>query len=409
MFQLLSDHIENAYHSLRSNRGRTLLTVLGIAIGIASITCILAISDGVRDMVHSQVSAFDGRLAVVRPGFQSSDPNNLLNPVTQQSFSTSTLTDADTAALEHLPGVQAAVPLMTIEGTLHAQQASSSNSVVLATTSDFAKVANITMLSGQFLDDVAEDNTAVIGRGLAVSLFETDHPIGQVFTMRGQQFSIVGVMQQNSTPINFNNVDLNNAVVVSFNEGKLFNQGRSQIQQIDILTKNASDLPGVVKNANALLLKQHLGEHDFTLTNGKTITQPTSQLFVAITGVMTAIAAISLFVGGIGIMNIMLVSVAERTREIGIRKAVGATQGAIVSQFLIESLIMSCVGGVIGYASGYVIAFIISVFLYFTPGFSWQTAAIAVIMTIVVGIVFGLYPSLKAAHKNTIDSLRQYQ
>lgn len=409
MLQLFSDHIENAYHSLKCNRGRTLLTVLGIAIGIASITCILAISDGVRYMVNSQVSAFDGKLAVVRPGFKTADPNSLVNPVTQQSFSTSTLTDADTDALAKLPGVQSAVPLMTIEGTIHAQHATSPNRVVLATTSDFAKVANITMLSGQFLDDSAEDNTAVIGRQLAVSLFETDHPIGEMFTMRGQQFTVVGVMRQDSTPINFNNVDLNNAVVVSFEEGKLFNQGRSQIQQIDIMSKNASELSSVIERAHALLLKKHLGEQDFSITSGKTITQPTSQLFIAMTGVMTAIAAISLFVGGIGIMNIMLVSVVERTREIGIRKAVGATQSAIVSQFLIESLIMSGVGGIIGYGIGYLAAFFISMFLYFTPAFSWQTAIIALVMTFVVGIVFGMYPSLKAARKDTIESLRQYQ
>ena len=408
MIQLLNDHIENAYHSLKSNRGRTLLTVLGITIGIASVTCILAISDGVRYMVNSQVSAFDGKLAVVRPGFKSHDPNILVNPVTQQSFSTSTLTDSDISTLANIKNVTEAVPLMTIEGTIHAQHSTGPNSVVLATTPGFAKVANISMLSGQFLDDGAEDNTAVIGRQLAVSLFDTDHPIGEVFTLRGQQFTIVGVLQQNSTPINFNNVDLNNAVVVSFERGKLFNQGRSQIQQIDILTNNASALPAAVKQAHSALLSQHLGEEDFSITSGQAITQPTSQLFVAMTSVMTAIAGISLFVGGIGIMNIMLVGVAERTREIGIRKAVGASHSAIIAQFLTESLIMSCFGGIIGYALGYFSAFVVSIFLYFTPAFSWQTVGIAAGMTTIVGLIFGLYPAFKAARKDTIESLRQY-
>jgi ABC-type antimicrobial peptide transport system permease subunit len=408
MIQLLTDHVQNAYHSLKSNRGRTLLTVLGIAIGIASVTCTLAISDGVRNMVDTQVSAFQGRLAVVRPGFKSHDPNQLVNPVTQQSFSTSTLTDADTSALAKLPNVEAAVPLMTIEGTIHAQHATGPNSVVLATTPDFAKVSNITMLSGKFLDDTADNNTAVIGVQLAISLFETDHPIGEAFTLRGQQFTVVGVLRQDSAPINFNNVDLNNAVVVSFEQGKNFNQGRSQIQQIDLLTKKASDLESVTKQAKTKLLAKHLGEEDFSITSGKAITQPTSQLFQAMTGVMTAIATISLVVGGIGIMNIMLVGVAERTREIGIRKAVGASQRAIVAQFLIEALIMSGFGGLIGYGFGYLSAFIVSVFLYFTPAFSWSTAGIALIMMVAVGLFFGLYPALKAARKDTIESLRQY-
>jgi ABC-type antimicrobial peptide transport system permease subunit len=123
---------------------------------------------------------------------------------------------------------------------------------------------------------------------------------------------------------------------------------------------------------------------------------------------MTAIAAISLVVGGVGVMNIMLVGVAERTREIGIRKAVGSSNGAIVVQFLIESLMMSVLGGVLGYITGYVIAFAISNFLYFTPAFTWQTAVIALGMAIVVGVVFGIYPALKAARKDTIESLRQY-
>jgi len=408
MIQLLTDHIHNAYHSLKSNRGRTLLTVLGIAIGIASVTCTLAINDGVRKMVDTQVAAFDGKLAVVRPGFKSHDPNQLVNPVTQQSFSTSTLTDADTTALSKLPNIEAAVPLMTIEGTIHAQHATGPNSVVLATTPDFAKVSNITMLSGKFLDDTTDDNTAVIGLQLAISLFDTDHPIGEAFTMRGQQFTVVGVLRQDSAPINFNNVDLNNAVVVSFEQGKNFNQGRSQIQQIDLLTKKPSDLSSVIKQAKAKLLSQHLGEEDFSVTGGKAITQPTGQLFQAMTGVMTAIAAISLIVGGIGIMNIMLVGVAERTREIGIRKAVGASQRAIIAQFLIESLIMSGFGGLIGYAFGYLSAFIVSIFLYFTPAFSLQTAGIALGMMIAVGLFFGLYPALKAARKDTIESLRQY-
>lgn len=404
---LIVDHLQNAYRSLRNNRGRTLLTVLGITIGVASVICILAISDGVRQMVNNQVSSFEGRLAVVRPGFKSHDPNMLVNPLTQQSFSTSTLTDADVTALSNIDGVEATAPLMTVEGTVHAGTVSKS-SIVLATTPDFAQVSSIRMLSGTFLDDGAEDTTAVIGEQLAIDLFDTDHPIGNVFTMRGVQFTVVGVLRQHGNPINFNNVDLDNAVIVNFDRGKLFNQGRSQIQQIDVLADHASSLSSITEKAKAALLKLHLGEEDFTMTSGKQITQPTSELFKAMTAVMTAVAAISLFVGGIGIMNIMLVSVTERTREIGIRKAVGATFSAIVSQFIIESLIMSFLGGILGYALGYLSAFIVSVFLYFTPVFSWQTAGIATIMTLFVGLVFGIYPAIKAARKDTIDSLRQY-
>ena len=405
---MLTDHIANAYQALRRNRARTLLTVLGIAIGIASITCILAISGGVQQMIGKQVGDIDGHLAVIRPGQQTRDPNTLLSPVAQQTFSTSTLTEADVAAVAKVPGVQAAVPLMTIDGTVKTDQNTISNNVVLATTPDFDKVADFSMKSGQFLDEITDDNTAVIGEDLSNELFNTDRPIGQTFTMRGVEFTVVGVIKRKDNPINFNNINLNQAVVVSFERGQLFHQGRAQIQQIDVLVDRSADLHNVAGSLQDTLLSSHLGEKDFIIATGSDIARPTNKLFSAITDVMTAIAAISLFVGGIGIMNIMLVGVAERTREIGIRKAVGASHGTILSQFVIESLIMSLLGGLLGYLLGITIAFGVSIFLYFTPAITWQTAVAALVMAVSVGVLFGIYPAIKAARKNTIESLRQY-
>ena len=405
---LITDHIAGAYGALRRNRARTLLTVLGIAIGIASITCILAISGGVQQMIGKQVGDIDGHLAVIRPGQQTRDPNALLSPVAQQTFSTSTLTEADVAAVAKVPGVQAAVPLMTIDGTVKAEQTVVNSNVVLATTPDFDKVASFTMKSGQFLDEITDDNTAVIGEDLSNELFNTDRPIGQTFTMRGVEFTVVGVIKRQDNPINFNNINLNQAVVVSFERGQLFHQGRAQIQQIDVLIERSANVATIASSVHDALLAAHLGEKDFIVATGSDIAQPTNKLFTAITDVMTAIAAISLFVGGIGIMNIMLVGVAERTREIGIRKAVGASHGTILSQFVIESLIMSLLGGLLGYLLGITIAFGVSIFLYFTPAITWQTALMALVMAVVVGVLFGIYPAIKAARKNTIESLRQY-
>ena len=402
------DHFENAYRTLKSNRVRTLLTVLGITIGIASVTCILAISGGVKQMIGGQVEALDGRIAVIRPSVQTRDPNALINPIIQQTFSVSTLTEADIQALTGMKNLDTVVPLMTIDGSLKTDRKTVKDSTILATTPGFTKVTHVSMKAGQFLDDATDSTTAVIGEDLSLELFNTDRPIGQLFTMRGQQFTVIGVMKRSNNPINFNNVDLNRAVIVNFERGKLFHQGRSQIQQINLLAKDASNLAELTSQAKQKLLSQHLDEEDFSITTGDAITRPSNQLFNAITDVMTAIAAISLFVGGIGIMNIMLVGVAERTREIGIRKAVGANQYNITAQFLMESLIISLLGGLFGYILGYVMAFSVSVFLYFTPAFTWQTAATAFAMATVVGVVFGSYPAIKAARKNTIVSLRQY-
>lgn len=405
---MILDYIDNAYQTLRRNRTRSVLTTLGITIGIASVTCILALSNGVSHMVSGQIAEHNGRLIVVRPGVATKDPNAIMNPVAQQSFSTSTLSDTDVAELAKMPGVEVAVPVMTIGGTLKSKSDTVEDNVVVATTPAFAKVAGLTMLTGQFLDSVTDNNTAVIGQQLAIDLFGTDLPVGQTFTLRNETFTVIGVIKSSKNPINYNNVDFNHAVVVSFERGKLFHQGRAQIQQINILASSDTNVGTLHQHIETKLGELHLGERDVTVASGQDIGRPTNALFTALTQVLTAIAAISLLVGGIGVMNIMLVGVAERTREIGIRKAVGASNGTIVSQFLIESLMMSLIGGALGYLLGYIAAYVLSTFLYFAPAFTWQTAAMAFAMSIVVGVLFGLYPALKASRKDTIESLRQY-
>lgn len=402
------DHLENAYHSLRRNRSRTILTTLGITIGIASVTCILALSTGVSRMIFQQIEPYSGNLAVIRPGLQTRDPNAFTNPVAQQSFSTSSLTEDDVTLINKIPGVDTVVPVMTINGTLKSSSETVEDNVVLATTPEFAKVSNLTMKSGQFLDEVTDNNTAVVGEQLAIDLFGTDRPISSTFKIRGETFTVIGVINKTENPINYNNVDLNHAAVVSFAQGKQFHQSRAQIQQLDVLIKHGASVSNTIATINQKLLTSHLGEKDFSITTGNDISKPTNELFIAMTQVMTAIATISLVVGGIGIMNIMLVGVAERTREIGIRKAVGASNGDIVMQFLMESFLLSIVGGILGYLSGYLLAFFISTVLYFAPVFTWEIAAIALGMSLFVGLVFGLYPATRAARKDTIDSLRQY-
>jgi len=406
---LLFEHIGDASRSLRSNRARTLLTALGITIGVASITAILSLSSGIIGVISQQVSSLEGNIILVRPGVPISTPNVFLTtPPNQQQFGTSSLTEADITAVANTKGVKGVAPLMTISSNIKSETTTLPG-LILATSPALAEIAHLETRDGQFIDTVTNPNTTVIGPQLAIDLFGTEKPIGQTLTARGQEFTIIGVLKRTNDPVNFNSIDFDNAAIISLEAGKNFYNGRAQIQQIDIKADTAADVPGVAKRVDEQLKKTHGGEKDFTVVFGDDVAWPTNQLFIAVAGVMTAIAAISLVVGGIGIMNIMLVGVAERTREIGLRKAIGASNRNILAQFLIESLLVSLTGGIVGYIGGYLIAFGISQFLTFNPTLNWEVAAVAFGVSVLVGVLFGLYPAIRAARKDPIVSLREYQ
>ena len=409
MRSLLRNHIQNARQSLRSNRMRSILTMLGITIGVASITTILSLGGGASNIVRSQVDALGGNIAMVRPG-SSSDTTlqDLAQLPSPQHYAASTLTANDITTVQSIPHVSSIAPMMILSGAVKAESSGPVNASIVATTPALADISGLKIQDGQFLDPDLNPNTAVIGPQLSVDTFGTEESIGKRISVRGQSFTIIGVLKRQNSPINYNGIDFDESVIINEEAGRSLNQGALQIQQIDIRSDSVSNLNQVIIDTNKALLKNHLGEADFSVLSGDQIAQPTSRLFNAIAGTTTAIAAISLLVGGIGIMNIMLVSVAERTREIGIRKALGASNSDIVAQFLIESLALSIGGGIGGYIIGYVVAFAISSFLPFFPVFTWEIGVIAIVVSIITGTLFGLYPAIRASRKDPIDALRQY-
>jgi len=406
---LLANHIQNAKQSLQSNRARSILTMLGVTIGVASVTAILALGGGASRIVDNQISKLGGNIVVVRPGKTENTFSNITQPQTSQGYAASTLTESDVNELRKLDHVNAVAPLMILSGTIKSEdQTAPSGSKVLATTSDFDNITNLKMREGQFLGTEIADNAAVVGQQLSVNIFGTELSIGRTMTIRGKRFVVVGALKMTNDPINYNSIDFDNAAIINFSTGKDLSDGASQIQQINIKADSVNDLDGVVKQARKALTKNHNGESDFSVLVREEISQPTSQLFYSIAGVTAAIAAISLFVGGIGIMNIMLVTVAERTHEIGIRKSLGASNSDIMYQFLIESLAISIGGGIVGYVFGYAIALTVSEFLAFAPAINWQIAIAAAMISILMGMVFGLYPAIRAARKDPIDSLNRH-
>ncbi len=410
MRSLLLIHLQNARQSIKSSRLRSFLTMLGITIGVASITTILALSAGANQIVSSQVDALGGNIAVVRPGAPSIDAINGLSEVTSEHrFAASTLTTSDIKTIQEIPHVEAVAPIMVLSGAVVGTNNSPGSAPIVATTPELETVSGLKIADGQFLDPNLSASTAVIGPQLSIDIFGTEHSIGQTVRIKGEPFTIIGVLKRANDPINYNNVDFDTAVFINMDSGRELNQGATHLQQINVQSESVSHLSEVITAMNKALLRNHLGEADFAVLSGTQIAQPTSRIFTAIAGVSVAIAAISLIVGGVGIMNIMLVSVAERTREIGIRKALGASNSDIVAQFLIESLTLSIGGGILGYMAGYIIAFAASIFLTFDPVLNWQIAATALAVSLIIGTLFGLYPAIRAARKDPISALRQYE
>ena len=406
---LFLSHLQNAREALRAHRMRSFLTMLGITIGVASITAILALGAGASSVVGRQVEALGGTIAVVRPGsIVESGINRLTELPNQQRFAASTLTSSDLASIQDVENVVAAAPLMVLSGVVQGESTAPADTPIVATTPDIVEVNELDIRDGQFLASDLSIDTAVIGPQLSISAFSTEQSIGKTITVKGKPFTVVGILERTNTPINFNGVDFDNAVFINNDSGMALNQGSTQIQQINFRVASLGDLDRAIIDVNKVLLRNHLGQADFSVLSGEEVAAPTNQLFVAIAAVTTAIAAISLLVGGVGIMNSMLIGVAERTREIGIRKALGASNTDITAQFLIESLALSIGGGIGGFALGYAIAFVVSLGLPFDPGISWTIVLVATVVSLGVGLLFGLYPALRAAYKDPINALRQY-
>ncbi len=403
-------HLENAHQSLKSTRMRTFLTIIGVAIGVASITAILALSNGVTDTVRSQISNLDGNIAVIQSGVVDKDSQDVFKTSSENS-TIATLTEQDVVSIAKLPNIQAVAPIMKFQSSLKTDENSLdiARYSVMATSSDFINTTELKLRDGQFIDGSTAIQTAVVGEQLAVDLFGTADAIGQNFQIKDQTFTVIGIASSDNNPINYNNVDYNYTAIISLSSAKKFTSDVAQIQQINFTATSVDKLSQLTGDVEKVITENHGGDKDFTLIGKDSVANSTSTMFSAMTTVSVMIASVSLLVGGVGIMNILLVNVAERTREIGIRKSVGASNYDILWQFLLESLAISLVGGFVGYIAGYMGAFILSSGLPFTPSFSWDIILIATALSLGVGGLFGIYPAILAANKDPIESLRQYE
>ncbi len=398
-----------AIQSLRMNRVRTALTTLGIIIGVASITLVLSLGSGAQTTVRKQVANLDNNMIIVKSGDSADDMNNLqqYNPYSISPITT--LTELDLTKVSENDNIANIAPIMLLGGSAKTGDSSASNVTIVATSPELVPVLNLKVNPGQFIDNQTIRDTAVVSQRLAIELYGTDQILGQQIVLKGRNHTVIGVVKAINSPINFSSIDLDRTVYVSFDSGKSFNLGVGQIQQLLVTVKDPTKIDATRQAIDKTLLENHKGEHDFSVLVGQAIADHNDTFFRTIVIITALVATITLVVGGIGIMNIMLVGVSERTREIGLRKALGATNSHILSQFLIEALIMCVVGGIFGLGIAYGLAFLVATQLAFQPSVTWEITGAGLAMAFGTGIIFGMYPALKAARKDPIESLRQYQ
>ncbi|AUX24007.1 membrane protein [Sorangium cellulosum] len=397
---LIRETARSAWRSLASNRLRTLLTMLGMIIGTAAVVAVLGIGEGARSSVEGRIRSLGANLLMVRPSFASAGG--------VRSGSVRTLTRKDAEALEALLGVAAVAPEASGSAQLR-YMASNLNASVTGITPAYLEVRSISVASGVSFSDLDEQQrarVALIGANVARQLYPGMSPLGTRLQINGSAFRVVGVLAEKGSGMG--SPDDGVFVPLSTHQSSLF--GQDFLSTISLQLEREDQADQVIARLTQLLRLRHRlradQEDDFDVRSQAEMLATMGQITGTFTTLLGSVAAVSLIVGGIGIMNIMLVSVRERTREIGVRMAVGARRRDILRQFLVEAVVVSLAGGVAGVGLGYAAAILLSRFGQWATIVPPYAIGLALGVSVLIGITFGVGPARRAARLDPVEALR---
>ncbi len=413
--------IKLAVKNLRARKGRTLLTILGISIGVAGVIIIISLGAGAQNLILGQVTKLGSNILSIQPGQTAESGAPIPGLVISTLVNSDATAISDSGRVSHVVAVAAS----TKGSAVVTWGNKTIDSTFVGTDTGYTKVTDFTMQSGQFFSEAENTggaNVVVLGSEVATKLFSDAgiNPIGQVIKVKssvddnagGVPLRVIGVIASRGSSFFQNQDDLLFMPLVIGQQQIL---GIHYLQTITVKVDDASNIDSTIASINSVLKQQHhiLDDVniDYTIRNQADAIKILSTITDALSLFLIAMAGISLVVGGIGILNIMMATVAERTREIGLRKAVGATKKAIRNQFLLEASLLTGLGGIIGVIFGILVSYLISIIMM-KLGYDWAfivsllSVVLSVGVSVLTGIIFGLFPAIKAAKLDPIDALR---
>ncbi len=413
----MSEILFLALDSLRKNKLRSFLTLLGVVIGVATVIGMSSIISGLNSNIARQIQDLGSNLI-----FVTRIPPTIGGRVPPEMFSRKKFTLDDGEAIADLPLVQAVSPVLRYINfnasarsfSVRYRDRTAKNTIFEGASPEFAIVVNLHIQSGRWINESDETHSAsvvVLGHDTTETIFPTNvDPIGKEVEIEGQPFRVIGVLEERKNALTGGKNPDDNVAVMPLGT---FSRLHPEFNDFMFAVKTVSqdDMPRAIDQLEALLrIRRGVPpnkDNDFVISTQDTFSNLWNQISSGIFTVMLAISSIALVVGGVGVMNIMLVSVTERTREIGVRKAIGATQRNILMQFLFEAMVLTAVGGVLGIATGAMIAAIIRTLAPFLPAaVSTFWVAVGFCVSVGTGLVFGLYPAYRAAVLSPIEALR---